>query len=377
MSVEKATRKGRDVWRVRWRDSAGQPHSKVLGRKQDAIAFDAEVKRSKRLGTLARMDGGRETLAEYAEEWARIHAVPLARKTRELYAGLLETHILPGLGGYPLCELTSETIARWQADRLGAGAPVESTRKALTLLGGILQRATEAGRIPTNPQRLVRKAAPPASEEVRPLAPIVVERICGFLRPRDRVFVRFLAYAGLRPQEARTLRWGHVGERTLTVHAPKTRRHSTQPRSVRLLAPLAQDLREWRMAAGRPGPDDPVLPAHDGGEWTEVGYEQWITRVWAPALKAAGLGYRRPYDLRHGFASLLAHEGRSAVYIAKQLGHRPALSLRTYQHILDELEDAPRISAEDAIRAARAEAASEKCPRITTGDAGTGPKTVP
>ena len=41
-----------------------------------------------------------------------------------------------------------------------AGAPVESTRKALTLLGGILQRALEAGRIPTNPQRLVRKAAP-------------------------------------------------------------------------------------------------------------------------------------------------------------------------------------------------------------------------
>ena len=321
MSVEKATRKGRDVWRVRWRDNAGQPRSKVLGRKQDAIVFDAEVKRSKRLGTLTAFDGGRETLAEYAEEWAAMHAAPLARKTRELYAGLLETHILPGLGGYPLRDLTSETIARWQADRLAAGAPVESTRKALTLLGGILQRALEAGRISSNPQRLVRKAAPAPTEEVRPLAPATVEAICGQLRQRDAIVVRLLAYAGLRPQELRALRWSHVGERTLIVHAPKTRRHSTQPRSVRLLAPLAQDLREWRLASGRPDDAAPVIPGRDGGEWTEVGYEQWINHVWAPALERAGIAYQRPYDMRHSFTSLLLHEGRSVIYVARQLGH--------------------------------------------------------
>jgi hypothetical protein len=40
-------------------------------------------------------------------------------------------------------------------------------------------------------------------------------------------------------------------------------------------------------------------------------------------------------------------------YIAKQLGHGAELSLRTYQHVIDELEDAPRLAAEDAIRAAR------------------------
>ena len=147
MSVEKATRKGRDVWRVRWRDNAGQPHSKVLGRKQDAIAYDAEVKRSKRLGTLTAFDGGRETLAEYAEEWAPCTRRRWLARPASCTSGCSTTHILPTLGGYPLRDLTSETIARWQADRLAAGAPVESTRKALTLLGGILQRALEAGRI--------------------------------------------------------------------------------------------------------------------------------------------------------------------------------------------------------------------------------------
>jgi integrase len=66
---------------------------------------------------------------------------------------------------------------------------------------------------------------------------------------------------------------------------------------------------------------------------------------------------RRPqqvlYDLRHSFASLLLHEGRSVIYVARQLGHGAALTMRTYGHVIDELEDQPRVGAEDAIMAAR------------------------
>jgi integrase len=57
----------------------------------------------------------------------------------------------------------------------------------------------------------------------------------------------------------------------------------------------------------------------------------------------------RPYDLRHSFASLLLHEGRSVMYVARQLG----LTLSTYGHVIDELDDVPQIPAEDAIRGAR------------------------
>ena len=53
------------------------------------------------------------------------------------------------------------------------------------------------------------------------------------------------------------------------------------------------------------------------------------------------------------FASLLLHEGRSVIYVARQLGHGAALTMKTYGHVIDALEDAPRIAAEDAILAAR------------------------
>jgi hypothetical protein len=78
-----------------------------------------------------------------------------------------------------------------------------------------------------------------------------------------------------------------------------------------------------------------------------------IPRVWASALDDAGLACQRRYDCRHSFASLLFHEGRSVVYVARQLGHSTAVCMRTYAHVIEELEDAPRISAEDAILAAR------------------------
>ena len=133
--------------------------SKTFRRKRDAERFDLTVKDAKQTGTLARSTAARETLDDYVENtWAPIHAAALAPKTRALYTGLYDGHVSPTLGGYRLRELTPEVIGRWQADRLAAGAPVESTRKSLTLLGGILQRALEAGRIPSNPQRLVRKA---------------------------------------------------------------------------------------------------------------------------------------------------------------------------------------------------------------------------
>jgi site-specific recombinase XerD len=50
---------------------------------------------------------------------------------------------------------------------------------------------------------------------------------------------------------------------------------------------------------------------------------------------------RGPYDLHHSFASLLLHEGRSVRYVARQLGHDARLTLSTYVHVIDELDEPP------------------------------------
>ena len=53
--------------------------------------------RRKRIGDLAELDAGKESLAEFGEEWWRLYAAPnLARSTLQVYAVQWDAHILPG-----------------------------------------------------------------------------------------------------------------------------------------------------------------------------------------------------------------------------------------------------------------------------------------
>jgi hypothetical protein len=60
---------------------------------------------------------------------------------------------------------------------------------------------------------------------------------------------------------------------------------------------------------------------------------------------------------------LLLHEGRDVIYVARQLGHGAELTLRTYGHVIEELEDAPQLSAEEAINLARLSVGGKSCTR--------------
>jgi integrase len=180
-----------------------------------------------------------------------------------------------------------------------------------------------------------------------------------------------LAYAGLRPQEALALRWGDVRERTLLVEKAadgqggvKTTK-TGQARTVRLLAPLASDLTEWRRSLDQADDDALLFPNGSGGIWNDPAWQTWHRDAWAPACRAVGLEGARPYDLRHSFVSLLIHEGRSVVEVARQAGHSPTMTLDVYAHVFDEFDIAERVSAEDQIVQARRDV-SGLCPPISS-----------
>ena len=348
MSVERVERKSGVVWRVRWREGR-RNRSRVLGRKRDAELFDAELRRRQRTGELATLDGGRETLADFAEEWWRVHAVPdLAASTRRRYAEVWDRHVLPCLDGYRLREVTPAVVDNFRVELTTAGVGAATVRKALFLLQGVLRLAVVRGRITVNPVTAVKKPRQ-VSHEVRPLAPETVERMRACLAHGDATLVSLLAYGGLRPGEALALEWSGVRDRTLLVHATKT--HNT--RTVRLLPPLASDLADWRHESGRPPDTALVFPRPEGRPWRDHDFRNWRKRTFRPAAVAAGVGGARPYDLRHSYVSLLIAEGLTIVEVARQAGHSPQECLRTYAHVFEDFDPAERIPAEAAIRAAR------------------------
>lgn len=159
MSIERLDRQGGTVWRVRWRQG-GQNRARVLGRKRDAEAFDAEIRRRKRAGELLESAGARMTLAEFAREWWRLYGEPnLARSTLEGYAILWDRHVLPRIGGVRLRDLTPQVLERFRGELSAAGVGPAAQRKTLVILQGILQRAAEWGYIAGNPAKVVRKPA--------------------------------------------------------------------------------------------------------------------------------------------------------------------------------------------------------------------------
>jgi hypothetical protein len=163
-------------------------------------------------------------------------------------------------------------------------------------------------------------------------------------------------------------------ERALALGRLKTTK-TGKTRTVRLLAPLAADLNEWRLAQGRPDGSAPVFPNRDGSTWSDVTWRNWRRRVFAPAAATAGLGVNtRPYDLRHSFVSLLLLEGATVVEVARQAGHSPTMTLSTYAHLFEELEGTETRSAEDEIRRAREAARGSRTRFVpATGSKATGP----
>jgi len=376
MSVERVQRKNGAVWRVRWREN-GQPHSRVLGSKRDAELFEADVKRRKRLGQLAQIDAGRQTVAEFAREWWRVHAEPnLTPRTRETYAIVFDKHILPRVGGLPLREVTPAVVAGLSADLQRAGVGPAATRKALTVLQGIFSCAVTWGHVQSNPVVGVRKPSAKRQRTVAPPSLAVVERMRAQLRSdgrqRDATLLAVLAYAGLRPQEALALPWHNVRDRTLLIdraqsdEGPKTTK-TGRTRSVRLLAPLAADLAAWRLASNRSRDDELVFPTTGGELWRDHDWRNWRRRIFDPLAKSIGAAGMRPYDLRHAFCSLLIAEGLSVVEVARQAGHAPTMTLDTYAHVMADLDGAERVPAEAAIRAARAADVSVLCPPESPG----------
>ena len=348
-------------WEVRWREN-GCHRSRSFTRKSEAERFAGRVRSARELGEVLDLERGKETVAEFIERWWREYAlVELEDNTRKAYAQTWEKHLRRRLGGYKLRDVSPAVIHGVKAELL-AEAGVPTVRKALAILSGMFRCAVAWDRVDRNPVADVPMPAAVRSRHVRVVAPARVEamraRLLAQGLERDAAIVSILAYAGLRPQELRALRWSDVGERTLLVEraaagssikGTKTKRI----RTVRLLEPLRDDLRRWRDAS--PSQSELVFPTTPGTVWTDYDWRNWRNRTFKPLAELIGLASSRPYDLRHSFASLLIHEGVSAVEVARQLGNSVAVALDTYAHVFEELDPAVRVPAAAAIQAAREE----------------------
>jgi integrase len=370
MSITKIRTRGRDRYRVRYREPGNRsPLSKTFDRKTEAEAFEGAVRDAKRGGVQIRKASNQSLESfgvEYVQKYARVE---LAAATQATNRVLWNRYVLPRLGKRQLTLLAHqpEIVQEFKAELVADGVGDPTIKRTLAVLSGVLGKAVEWNRIPTNPVSTVRKPSAKRRRVVRPLAPETVEHLRGAMPSEaDKKFVSLLAYSGLRPGEALALEGADIASKTISVtRALKldglgdTKTHKA--RSVSLLAALADDLEGIQVGL--------VFPGHDDEPWTPSAYRNWRQRVWQPACETVGVGTIRktkvngktkrsyagavPYDLRHSFASLMFHEQRNPLEIADMMGHSPQVLFSTYAHVIAELRGASPVSAEEQIQAAR------------------------
>jgi integrase len=120
-------------------------------------------------------------------------------------------------------------------------------------------------------------------------------------------------------------------------------------RSVVLLKPLADDLRDWRRQTN----GSPLVFGRNGRSWTDDDWRNWRNRKFAKAATDAGVPIKRAYDLRGSIASLWLQEGVNPVQVAAWLGHDTATLLKDYARVIAELDPADKTPAATRITAAR------------------------
>jgi integrase len=369
--------KTRGKWEVKWRDGTkpdGSParHIRRFEGKappakppRDAVRLATKLNTEREHGGLLDPEVANVLVGTLVEAYWRDHAVPnLSDNARGDYRRVWAKWLKPRLGHRKVRELTPGRVDNLVGDLKTAGAKPPTIAKALTMLGSVCRYAVREGSygLTTNPVREVSK--PKVTKRLkRPLTPATVEairarllarsRVPELTRQRDAFMVSVLAYSGARPWEATHLHVEDFGEGSVLLNARKT----SKERPVRLLAPLAADLRAYMLATGiRSGALFPAPPSkgEPKTEWAETDWRNWAKRVYRPAAIAEGVtGDLRPYRLRGSFASLMLWEGKSLPRVAGWMGHDIATLATDYAGVLEDLEDAEHRDAVATIMAAR------------------------
>ncbi len=271
----------------------------------------------------------------------------LSESARADLRNQLDQHLLPWFAGLRLDAIDVEEVERYAAakrreDRIGA----TYLNKTLATLRSIFRDAVRYGRIARNPAEDVRVAARrfegsylDSAEQIMALldAAQTLDRERRLREGHGRVLLATLTLAGLRIDEALSLRWEDVSlaAGTLRIRGSKT---DAGNRTVTLV-PLLRDELAALKARRAPDPAARVFGTARGGKDSPSNVRR---RLLARAVERANRALAErdqpalpdrltPHSLRRTFASLLVAVGRDPRYVMGQMGHTdPSLTLRVY-----------------------------------------------
>jgi integrase len=295
-------------------------------------------------------------LIEYAASW--LDSRTLRPRTRAHYAALLDRHILPDLGHYPVNAITPVMVRNWHAG-LDPKTPTYRAH-AYSLLKSIYNTAVSEQLMTINPCVIRGAASSITAHKARPATLEELTIITEHMPDRFRLAVLIASWCGLRYGEIAELRRGDIdldqqvirirravarvpGEKPI-IGPPKS---SAGVRDVSIPPHLLPEFKRHLNDHVTIGARSLLFPSSRGSD-RHLG-PATIYRHFNRARDAAGRPDLRWHDLRHTGATLAAATGATLAELMARIGHRTPRAAMIYQHASS---DRDRVIAEALSRMA-------------------------
>ena len=274
-------------------------------------------------------EASQETVAGFLTKWLAGKKQHLSSSTFAGYRKIVELRLVPALGPTLLVDLKRKTVRDWLNT-------LEVSNKTLSNIQSCLRSALndavdEEELIDINPLAgwTFSRKDQVKDDDVDPFSPEEQRAILAALDGQARNLVQFALWTGMRTSELVALDWGDVdwlkGEvyvtRAMTQAAAgqaEVTKTLSGKRRIKLLAPALEALisqKAHTFLAGNEVFQNPRTLERWKGD-------QPIRKtMWAHAVKKAGVRYRRPYQTRHTYASMMLSAGEHPMWVAEQMGH--------------------------------------------------------
>lgn len=315
---------------------------RVLGAIKNEIAlgtFDY-AKRfpdSKRARTMSRYTGDTKTVAQGLRDWLSRKRTELEHSTLVGHERAIEFTLVPAFGATTLRAFTRQQLKDWEKDQT-AGA--KRLNNLLAPMRQMFADELDCGAIEVNPIAGYRVRRPRRADKKDDIDPFTIAELTAILAhcpdERMRNMWQCWAWTGLRPSELIALQWRDVDLKAnvMRVRAAfvlkqrKATKTKAGTRDVDLMKPATDALRAQQAHTLLKGGAVFENPQTNAPWMTDKQIRVWN---WKRTLKAAGVRYRPPKQLRHTFASLTLSAGENLFWVAKQMGHEdPTVTARVY-----------------------------------------------
>ena len=278
------------------------------------------------------------------ETWLKGVKPQVERSTFIDYRNIVRNHLIPTFGDLKLSELTRTHVKDWAAEK---DASRKRIANILSPLRQMLADAVDAEKIPKNPLHgwTYKKRDPiKVRDDVDPFTLEEQAAIIANLPDQAANLFQFAFWTGLRTSELIALEWGDIDSvrGVIWVRRAKVRGELKPPkteagiREVKLLPAAVAALKAQKTHTFMTGQEVFHNP-RTSAPWEGDGAIR--KTAWVYALRKAGVRYRRPYQTRHTYASMMLTAGENPVWVATQMGHRDwSMIIRVYGRWIPEAD---------------------------------------